>query len=331
VLNRRSLLLAAAAGGLAIPPLLTPGAARAQAGYPTRPVRMIIPWPPGQATDLMGRVTAQKIAESWGQPIVPENRAGAGGMIGTDMVAKAAPDGYTLLAASTGPITTAPLVQRTAYNPERDFAPVAMIGISPYVLIVRKDFPAQTAAEFVARVRAEPGKYTYATSGTGAAAHLISLMFLAKARLETVHVPFQGSTPGLTAVVAGQVDFAIETLAATSPLFRQGAVRALGTSLANGTELAPELQPLARLPGVETYDVSTFGGYMLPAATPRPIVERLAAETEKALATEEVRGRLAQIGFQPQFRTTAAFTEFLKRHREEFREVIQANNIRVDG
>jgi tripartite-type tricarboxylate transporter receptor subunit TctC len=262
---------------------------------------------------------------------VPENRAGAGGMIGTDLVAKAAPDGYTVLAASTGPFTTAPLVQRTPYDVTKDFAPVAQIGISPYVLIVRKDFPAQTAAEFVAKVRAEPGKYTYATSGIGAAAHLITLMFLSKAKLDALHVPFQGSGPGLTAVTAGQVDFAIETLVATSALFRQGAVRALGVTLKDGTELQPDLMPLARLPGVEGYDAGAFGGYMLPAATPRPIIERLAAETGKAMATDEVKGRLAQIGFQPLYRNTADFTAFLNRHREEFREVIQANNIRVDG
>jgi tripartite-type tricarboxylate transporter receptor subunit TctC len=241
-MDRRSLLLGASglAAGLAAPAIV-----QAQAAYPARPLRMIVPWPPGQATDLMARVTATKIGESWGQAIVPENRAGAGGMIGTDLVAKAAPDGYTILAASTGPITTAPLVQRTPYDVQRDLAPVAQIGISPYVLIVRKDFPAQTAAEFVAKVRAEPGKYTYATSGTGAAAHLITLMFLTRAKLDAVHVPFQGSAPGLTAVTAGQVDFAIETLVATSALFRQGAVRALGVSLKDGTELQPDLMPLA--------------------------------------------------------------------------------------
>ena len=331
MLHRRSLLLAAAAGAALAAPSLAAFRARAQAAYPNRAVRMIIPWPPGQATDLMARVTAQRISEQWGQPIVPENRAGAAGMIGTDLVAKAAPDGYTLLAASTGPITTAPLVQRTPYDVERDFSPVAMIGISPYVLIVRNDFPAQTAAEFVVRVRSEPGKYTYATSGTGAAAHLISLMFLAKAGLDTVHVPFQGSGPGLTAVTAGQVDFAIETLAATGPLFRQGAVRALGVSLANGTELAPELMPLARLPGVEGYDVGAFGGYMLPKATPRAVIERLAVETERALATAEVKQRLATIGLQVQPRNAAAFAEFLTRHSAEFRDVIEANKLRVDG
>ena len=187
--------------------LAAPVALRAQAAYPNRPIRMIVPWPPGQATDLMGRIVAQKVTELLGQPIVPENKAGAGGMIGTDAVAKAAPDGYTLLAASTGPITTAPLVQKTPYDPAKDFAPVAQLGISPYVLAVNPKFPAADAAEFVAALKKDPGKYTYASSGTGAAAHLIALMFLAKAGLEATHIPFQGSGPALTSVVAGQVDF----------------------------------------------------------------------------------------------------------------------------
>lgn len=319
---RRTLLLAGAAT-LARPAI-------AQAPYPSHPVRMIVPWPPGQATDLMARVVAQKITEQWGQPVVPENRAGAGGMIGTDAVAKAPPDGYTILAASTGPITTAPLVQRTAYDPEKDFIPVAMIGISPYVLVVGNSFPARTAEELVALVKASPGKYTYATSGTGAAAHLITLMFLSRAGLDTVHVPFQGSGPALTSVVAGQVDFAIETLAATGPLFRQGSLRALGVTLAGGTVLAPDLMPLARLPGLDGYDVGAFGGYMLPAGTPKPIVDRLAAEAAKALATAEARERLAGIGMQPDPRDAAAFAAYLKTHREQFREVIEANHIRIE-
>jgi tripartite-type tricarboxylate transporter receptor subunit TctC len=289
---------------------------------------MIVPWPPGQATDLMGRVTAQRIAEQWGQPIVPENRAGAGGMIGTDLVAKAAPDGYTILAASTGPITTAPLVQRTAYDPERDFAPVAMIGISPYVLIVRKDFPARTAEEFVAKARAEPGTYTYATSGTGAAAHLITLMFLSRAKLDTVHVPFQGSNPGLTAVAAGQVDFAIETLAATGPLFKQGAVRALGVSLAGGTELAPELMPLARLPGVEGYDVGAFGGYMVPAATPREIVQRMNREVLKAMQEPQVLARFKALAVNlAEPMTPDQFSAYVRTQYERYAKLLPELNI----
>ena len=221
-------------------------------------------------------------------------------------------------------------MQRTPYDPEKDFAPVAQIGISPYVLTVTPKFPAATAAEFVARVRAEPGKYTYASSGTGAAAHLISLMFLSAAKLDTVHVPFQGSGPALTAVMAGQVDFAIDTLAATGPLVRQGGLRALGISLAAGTELAPEIPPLEKAANLPGFDVGAFGGFMVPAAAPREVVARLAAETEAALGTPEVRQRLASIGFQPRFRGTAEFTAFLKTHREEFRKVILENKLQVD-
>ena len=154
-MQRRPLLLAAPF--LALRRASAQAQGRDQAAYPTRPVRMVVPWPPGQATDLMARVTAQKVSELWGQPIVPENRAGAGGMIGTDAVAKAAPDGTTILAASTGPITTGPLVQKTPYDAEEDFAPVAMIGVSPYVLTVTPNFPAKDALQFLAKVRAAPG------------------------------------------------------------------------------------------------------------------------------------------------------------------------------
>jgi tripartite-type tricarboxylate transporter receptor subunit TctC len=264
--------------------------------------------------------------------VVPENRAGAGGMIGTETVAKAAPDGYTILAASTGPITTAPLVQRTPYDPERDFVPVAMFIISPYLLVVRKDFPANNVREFIAKVKAEPGKYTYASSGTGAAAHLITLMFLSRVGLDqiTVHVPFQGSGPALTAVMAGQVDFAVDTLAATGPLVRQGNLRALGISLARGSALAPGIPPLAEAAELPGFDVGAFGGYMVPAGTPRPVIDRLAAECEKAMQAPEVKERYASIGVEMQPRGPDAFAAYLREHRESFRQVIQANNIRVD-
>ena len=324
-MKRRSVLLGAAAMGTA-----AARPAGAQAAYPNRPIRLIVPWPPGQATDLMGRVVSQRVSEQIGQPIVPENRAGAGGMIGTDAAAKAAPDGYTVLMGSTGPITTSPLVQRTPYDPERDFAPVAMFGVSSYVLTVTNKFPAQTIDEFVARLRGQPGKFTYATSGAGAAAHLITLMMLSRLKVDTVHVPFQGSGPALSAVVGGQVDFAVDTLAATGPLVRQGALRALGVSLKDGSVLAPEIPPVAKHPDLAGFDVGAWGGYLVPTGTPQPIIERLAAECAKATATQEVKDRLAATGVEPQPRDTAAFAAHLKQQREAFREVIQANNIRLD-
>jgi tripartite-type tricarboxylate transporter receptor subunit TctC len=166
---------------------------------------MIIPWPPGQATDLIGRVLAQVLTERLGQSVVPENRGGAGGIIGTDAAAKSAPDGLTLLAASAGPVTVNPLVQRTPYDVERDLAPVALAGLSPYLLVTHPDFPARNIGEFLSVIRASPGAYTFATSGTGATAHLIAEYFNARSGLQAVHVPFQGSAPGLTALLAGQV------------------------------------------------------------------------------------------------------------------------------
>jgi tripartite-type tricarboxylate transporter receptor subunit TctC len=327
-MNRRSTLLGVAAFGAAT--AAAPRFGRAQAGYPNRPIRMVVPWPPGQATDLIGRVVGQRVSEQIGQPIVPENRAGAGGMIGTDAAAKAAPDGYTILMGSTGPITTAPLVQRTPYDPERDFLPVAMFGVNAYLLTVTNQFPARDMAEFVQKLRAEPGKYTYATSGAGAAAHLITLMMLSRLKVETVHVPFQGSGPALSAVVGGQVDFAVDTLAATGPLVRQGALRALGVSLKDGSVLAPEIPPVARHPDLAGFDVGAWGGYLVPKGTPQPIVERLAAECAKATATQEVKDRLAATGVEPLPLDSAAFAAHLAQQREQFREVIQANNIRLD-
>ncbi len=282
------------------------GGARAQS-YPSRPIRMIVPWPPGQATDLAGRVVAQKLSEQLGQPVVAENRAGAGGTIGTDAAAKAAPDGYTILAASSGPVTTNPLMQRTPYDVDRDLAPVAMLGVSPYLLVAPPSFPAANVREFIAAVRADPGKYTFSSSGIGATAHLISEWFNTSANLQAVHVPFPGSAPALNAVVAGQVDYTIETLAATNPLVRSDRVKAFGISLARGSALAPGIPPIAEAADLPGFDVGAWLGIMAPAGTPRPIVEQLAAEIGRAMASPEVRERFAAIGVEVESRPEEAF------------------------
>ena len=202
---------------------LASGMAVAQpAPWPSKPLRMVIPWPPGQATDLIGRIVAQWLTERLGQSVVPENRGGAGGMIGTDVVAKSPPDGYALLSASIGPITFAPLVNRPPYNVERELAPVVSFGLAPYMLLVRPNFPAADARAFVRLLKANPGKYSYASSGIGGAQHLLTAMFLARAGLEALHVPFQGSGPAMAAFLSDSVDFAIETPAAALALVRQG-------------------------------------------------------------------------------------------------------------
>jgi len=324
MIQRRSLL--------ATPFVLGAGsAAMAQAAYPNRPVRLVIPWPPGQATDLAARIMAQRLSEILGQPFVAENRAGAGGMIGTDAVAKAPADGYTLLAASTGPMVTAPLVQRTPYNTERDFAEISITGMSPYLLVVPPNFPARTAEEFVTLVRANPGKYTFSSSGTGATAHVVAAWFHALARLDVVHVPFAGSGPALTAVVGGHVDFSVETLAATGPLIRNGSLRALGISFKNGSSLMPDVPPLSRLPGLADYDGGAWIGIMAPAGTPRPIIERIDAEIGRAMQATEMRERLATAGLEPVYHGAAAMKEYITVQRRGFAEAIRAANIRIEG
>ena len=320
---------------LALPALLGAAAracpAAAQpAAWPSRPIRMVIPWPPGQSTDLQGRLVAQMLTARLGQNVVPENRPGAGGQIGTDTVAKSAPDGYTLLAASIGPITFSPLVQRTPYVVERDFAPVAAYGISPYMLLVRPDFPAADARGFVATVKAAPGKYSYASSGIGGAQHLLTAVFNAQARLDALHVPFQGSGPAMAAFLGGQVDYAIETIAAAGPLVRQGQLRPLGITTAKPSGLLPGVPPLATAADLPGYDIGGWNGLMLPAGTPQPILDRLLAEVEQGFATLEMKERFLGIGVELAPIGPDGFRSLLRAEAALFGPIIRQLGIRAE-
>lgn len=306
-----------------------PAIGHAQA-WPTRAVRLVIPWPPGQATDLIGRILAARLGEALGQPVVPENRAGAGGNIGTDFVAKAAPDGYTLLAASSGPVTVSGLLQRLPFDPERDLAAVALLAVSPYVLATHPSVPATDMAGFLAAVRAKPGRYTFSSSGTGATAHLIGEWFNRRAGLDVLHVPFSGSPPSVTAVVAGQVDYTLETFAAVQGPIRDGRLRAFGISLERGSMLAPEIPPIAAAAAMPGFDVGAWVGLMAPAGTPGPIVDRLSAETLRILDTPEFRERLVSIGVEWDARGPAACAAYIRGQRSGFRAIIESAGIRLD-
>lgn len=299
-------------------------------GYPNRPIRMVVPWPPGQATDLAGRLVAQKLSEQLGQPIVVDNRPGAGGTIGTDHAAKSPPDGYTILAASSGPATVSPLLQKLPYETEKHLAPVHLIGLSPYLLVAHPSFPAANAKEFIDLVRANPGKYTFSSSGTGATAHLIAEWFNSLAKVKALHVPYKGSAQSLSDLVAGQVAYSIETLAATGPLVRSGKLKAYGVSLEKGSALAPGIPPLAQAASLPGFDVGAWLGVMVPAGTPRDIIARLAAETGKALQTAEVRERLALIGVEMISKGPEEFATYLKGESARFAAIIKDGNIKID-
>ena len=305
------------------------GAALAQQ-YPQRPIRMIVPWPPGQATDLAGRVVAFKLSEIFGQQVIADNRPGAGGMIGTDLAAKAPADGYTLLAASSGPVTINPLLQKVPFDPVKDLAPVANVGLSPYILVASPRFPAQNIKDFVALLKANPGKHKFGSSGTGATAHLVAEMFNGAVGVQVVHVPYKGSIAALTDVMSGDISYSVETMAATMPFVKSGRLKAYGISTAKPSALAPGIEPFATSLNLPGFDAAAWIGVMVPSGTPRTIVNRLSAAVAQAMKAPDTGEKLAASGLELDYRGPDDFARYLEVQRTRFAEIIRKNNIRID-
>ena len=305
------------------------GAAFAQA-YPNRPVKVIIPWPPGQATDLAARIVGEKLSQQLGQPFVMENRPGAGGQIGTEMVVKSAPDGYTLLAASSGPISIMPNLQKINYEPLKDLAPASLIGTAPFALVVAPSFPASNAREFLALVRASPGKYTFASSGTGATAHMFAELFNSMAKLKVVHVPYKGSVPALTDVMGGQVSYAIETVAATGSHIKSGKLKTFGVTSAQRNAALPDVPTLAEAADLPGYDCAAWIGYAAPAGTPKEILAKLAAEIQKAAQSPDLKERFVPLGMDTAANTPEQMLAYMRREQERYGQIVKAANIKIE-
>jgi len=308
--------------------LLFAGAVAAQA-YPNRAVKVIVPWTPGQATDIAGRVVAERLQAALGQPFVIENKPGAGGAIGSDAVAKASPDGYTLLAASSGPLSIMPNLQKTPYDPLNDLAPISLVASTPFALVVHPSFPANNAKEFIAAIKASPGKYAFSSSGTGATAHLFTELFNSMAQIEARHVPYKGSAPALTDVMNGQITYTIETVAATAGHIKAGRLKTFGVSTAKRTGALPDVPPLAETAGIP-YDAAAWIGYAAPAGTPREILARLSAEIQKALQAGAMKERMVNIGLDPVWSTPEEMAAFMKREQERYGTIIRSANIKVE-
>ena len=315
--------------GVILVSLLAAGAALAQA-YPNRPVKVIVPWPPGQATDIAARVVAQKLQESLNQAFVIENKPGAGGAIGSEAVAKSAADGYTLLAASSGPLSIMLHLQKVPYDPLKDFAPVSLVAATPFALVTHPSFPAANAKEFIALVRASPGKYTFSSSGTGATAHLFTELFNSMAQLHARHVPYKGSAAALTDVMNGEITYTIETVAATAAHIKAGRLKTFGVSTAKRTGALPDVAPLAETAGLPQYDIAAWIGYAAPSGTPRDVLVRLSGEIQKALASDDLKERMVNIGLDAISSTPEEMAKFMRREQDRYGEIIRNANIRLE-
>ena len=298
--------------------------------YPAHAVKVVVPWPPGQATDISARIVAQKLQEALGQPFVIDNRPGAGGSIGSDAVAKSPPDGYTLLASSSGPISIMPNVQKTPYDPLKDFSAVSLIAAAPFALVTNPSFPASNAREFIARVRAKPDEYAFSSSGTGATAHMITELFNSMADIKARHVPYKGTAPALTDIMNGQIAYTIETVAATVAHVKSGRLKALGVSFARRTAAMPEVPPLAEAADLPGFDVGAWIGYSAPAGTPREVLARLSGEIQKAMQAQDLRQRYLALGLDPVANTPDEMTAFLRTEQARYGEIVRKANIRVE-
>lgn len=323
--SRRSVGVLTAAALAALAPLSTAWAQN----YPTKPITMVVPFPPGGPTDLVARVLAQKMSESLGQTVIVDNKPGANGNIGAVAVVKAAPDGYTVL-YNTSSITLSPALYKSlSYDVKRDLAPVSSTAVVPLALVVHPGVPANNVKEFIAYARAHPGKLSYGSAGNGNVTHLAAFQFVQSNGMEAVHVPYRGSAPADVDLASGQIHFMTDTVNSVASFIRDKRMKILAVTTPKRIALFPEVPTLAES-GMPSFDAGAWQGLMVPAATPRAVVDRLNAEVRKALKNPDVLERLALQGTEPLGSTPEEYGAYVNAELVRWAGVVKATGITLD-
>ena len=305
-------------------------AASAHAVYPDRPLRLIVPFPPGGAVDVLGRAVALNARDALGQNIVVDNRPGFGGAVGSELAAHATPDGYTLLMGSTSTISINPsLVSNLAYNASKDFVPITLVGFVPHVLVATMAIPVNNLKEFIAYAKARPGQLAYGSAGVGTPHHIALEMFKQMTGVDLLHVPYKGTAPALVDLLSGRVACMSSEVLAVLPHVRAGKLRALGIATASRNQVAPESPTVAEA-GLPGFEVTSWYGVLAPTGTARDITSRLSRDIAKSLSTPDMRQRFADLGATPVGNTPDEFAAFIKREGAKWAKAIKISGARVE-
>jgi tripartite-type tricarboxylate transporter receptor subunit TctC len=328
-LHRRALLALVAASALA-------GIAPAHAqSWPTKPVRIVVPFPAAGTTDIVARSLGAELQKMWGQSVVIDNRPGAGGNIGADAVAKSAPDGYTLLMGTVGThaINAALFAhngQKMPFDPVKDFVPVTLCAAVPNVMVINPKLPVNSVSEFIQYAKTNPGKVNMASSGNGTSIHLTGELFKTVTGIYMVHLPYRGSAPALTDLIAGNVNVMFDNLPSALPHIKSGRIKALAVTSKNPSAALPGVPTIEQAAGLKDFDASSWFGLFAPAGTPRAIVDKIQGDVTKALAVPEVRERFLSQGAEPGGNTPDQFSAFIKSETEKWARVVKVSNAKVD-
>src|SRR4051812_20160395 len=308
---------------------LLAGPAQAQDAWPSKPIRFILPFPPGGGTDILGRLIAENLSTRLGQPVVTENRGGAGGNVGAEAAARSAPDGYTIVLVAPSLAISPSLYSKLNYDPVNDFAPVAMVASVPNVMITHPSVPAQNLREFIALAKSKPGGMNFGSGGSGTSNHLAGELLNLVADIKLVHVPYKGVNLAMNGVLAGEVQLVFIGVPVPAPHIKAGRLRALAVLAPQRSPILPEV-PTAAEAGLGEFDVTTWYGLLAPAGTPRPIIQRLNAELVKMMQSPDLQERLATLATDPLTSTPEEFAAYLDREIAKWGDVVRKAGLKAD-